>query len=108
MKKIEDNNLYGYIYYFEYGKTEDEYSPEPIYGSNNPHYYLYLDQDTINKPVEISPKNVFKISDYAKNITNDRTPIATRIAGKKRKSRKSKKSRKPRRKTMRHKKKSRH
>jgi hypothetical protein len=104
LKKIIHLPKYGYTYYFGYGNTSDEYSPEPIYGSKNPHYYLYLDQDTINKP--IVTENVFKISDYAKNI--DDTVVASRVAGKKRKTRKSRKSRKPRRKTMRHKKKSIH
>ncbi len=110
LKKIEYLPQYGYRYNFEYGNTDDEYDPNATYGSKNPHYYLYLDQDTINKPLEIPPENVFKISDYAKNIPLNDTVVATRVAGKKRKTRKSKKSRKIRksRKSARHKKKSTH
>ena len=96
LKKIINVPQYGYTYYFGYGKTEDDYDPNATYGSENPHYYLYLDQDTINKPLEIPPENVFKISNDAQNIPLDDTVFATRIAGKKRKTRKSRKSRKPR------------
>lgn len=111
LKKIIHVPEYGYTYYFGYGKTDDDYDPNATYGSKNPHYYLYLDQDTINKPVEIPPENVFKLSNDARNIPLDDTVIATRVAGKKRKTRKtrkSRKSRKLRRKTMRNKKKSKH
>lgn len=107
LKKIIHVPQYGYTYYFEYGKTEDDYDPSATYGSKNPHYYLYLDQDTINKPVVT--ENVFKISNDARNIPLDDTVIATRVAGRKtRKTRKSRKTRRLRRKTTHHKKKSRH
>lgn len=107
LNKISYTN-YGDTYEFEYNKTEDLY---PTKGSKDTHDYLYLDQDTINKPVEISPKNVLKISDDT--IIDNPLVIANRVAGKKRKTKKSrkpsfKKSRKSRRKTTRHKKKSRH
>uniref|UniRef100_A0A6C0BWD2 Uncharacterized protein n=1 Tax=viral metagenome TaxID=1070528 RepID=A0A6C0BWD2_9ZZZZ len=108
LKKISYSN-YGDIYIFEYGKTEDLYTTN---GSKDTHDYLYLDQDTINKPVEILPKNVLKINDNT-IIDNPNPVIANRVAGKKRKTKKSrkpsfKKSRKSRRKTTRHKNKSRH
>jgi len=94
LKKIIYLPQYGYRYKFDYGKTDDEYDPKSTYGSKNPHYYLYLDQKTINKPVEIPKENVFKISDDAINMPLDDTVVASRVAGKKRKTRKSKKSRK--------------
>lgn len=95
LKKIINVPQYGYTYYFGYGKTEDDYDPNATYGSENPHYYLYLDQDTINKPVVT--ENVFGISPNTKNVRFYETDV-TRIAGKKRKTRKSRKprSRKPR------------
>ena len=106
LTEILHNNLLGYTYYFEYGKTEDDYDPNATYGSKHPHYYLYLDQETINKPLEIPPENVFKISDDAINVPFYKTDVR-RVAGKKRKTRKSRKSRKTG-KTTRHKKKSKH
>jgi hypothetical protein len=87
---------YGYTYYFEYGNTADDYDPNATYGSKHPHYYLYLDQDTINKPHEVPRENVFKISDDAINMPLDDTVVATRVAGKKRKTRKTRKSKKTR------------
>jgi hypothetical protein len=96
LKKISYVPEYGDTYYFEYGKTEDDYDPNATYGSKHPHYYLYLDQETINKPLEIPPENVFKISDDAINIPFDDTVVATRVAGKKRKTKKTRKSRRRR------------
>ncbi len=102
LKKIENIPGYGYSYYFDYGKTTDDFDPNKTYGSEHPHYYLYLDQDTINKPLEtpleIPPENVFKITDTAKNIPFYKTTV-THIAGKKRKTKKSRKSRKHKKKT---------
>lgn len=91
LKKIDYLPQYGDTYYFEYGKTEDDYDPSAKYGSKNPHYYLYLDQDTINKPVVT--ENVFNISDDAINVPFYKTDV-TRVAGKKRKTRKTRKTRK--------------
>jgi len=90
LKKIINVPQYGYTYYFGYGKTEDDYDPNATYGSKNPHYYLYLDQDTINKPVVT--ENVFGISPNTKNVRFYETDVS-RIAGKKRKTRKSRKPR---------------
>lgn len=93
LKKISYVPEYGDTYYFEYGKTEDDYDPNATYESKHPHYYLYLDQATINKPVEVPLNHVFKISNYAINMPLDDAVVATRVAGKKRKTRKSRKPR---------------
>ena len=100
LKKIVNIPGYGYSYYFEYGITRDDDDPNKTYGSEHPHYYLYLDQDTINKPLEIAPENVFKIADAATNIPFYKTDV-TRVAGKKRKT---KKTRKYKKKTRKHRK----
>jgi hypothetical protein len=108
LKKISDIPEYGDSYYFEYGKTEDDYDPNATHGSKHPHYYLYLDQDTINKPLEIQPNNVFKISNDTINMPLDDTVVATRVAGKKRKTRKSRKPRSKKSKKSRKSRKSKH
>ena len=103
LKKIVNIPGYGYSYHFDYGETRDDYDPNKTYGSEHPHYYLYLDQDTINKSMEIPPENVFKITDAATNIPFYKTDI-TRVAGKKRKTKKSRKYKKKTRKNRKHKK----
>jgi hypothetical protein len=111
LRKIEIKHDMGeYTYYtFQHGNTYHYNIPNPIY------YYLYLDQTTINKPVEIPveipPENVFKISDDDEiNLPFYETDVRL-VGGKKRKTKKTKKTRKctkPRRKTIRRKKKSRY
>lgn len=96
-----------YTYYtFQHGNTYHYNDPNATY------FYLYLDQATINKAVEIPPENVFKISDLAINVPFYKTDV-TRVAGKTRKSKKSRKPGKPGKtrkpgKKIRHKKKSRY
>ncbi len=91
LKKIEEKNVrpghdYTY-YYFQYGNTVHYNDPNATY------FYLYLDQETINKPIEIPPENVFNISYDAINIPFYKTDVR-RVAGKPRKSRKFRKTRK--------------
>lgn len=93
LREIYQNPEVGNTYYFEYGVTRDNYDPNATYGSKKPHYYLYLDQDTINKSTEIPHENVFKISDDARNVPFYETDVR-RVAGKKRKKLKSKKQKK--------------
>jgi len=102
LREIEIKHDMGeYTYYtFQHGNTYHYNDPNATY------FYLYLDQATINKPVEIPPENVFKISDLAINVPFYKTDVR-RVAGKKRKTKKIKKTRKSR-KSARHKKKSRH
>ena len=93
LKKIEGKNVrpghdYTY-YYFQYGNTVHYNDPNATY------FYLYLDQETINKPIEIPPENIFNISYDAKNIPFYKTDVK-RVAGKPWKSGKSKKSKKSR------------
>lgn len=94
LTKIEENNIPGEdnytYYYFKYGNTVHYNNPDAVY------FYLYLDQDTINKPIEIPSKNIFKITGDAVNVPFYETDV-TRVAGKKtRKFRKTRKTRKTR------------
>jgi hypothetical protein len=100
LKKIQDfyNNSpeRGYKYYFEYGMTMDDFDPNSQFGSMNPHYYLYLDQDMINKPVEIEAKNIVTINDRARNVLFRETDVKS-LGGLARKSRKIRKQQKNKR-----------